>query len=70
MNKELFDYKIKVKSFSREDIAKLLSINPATLYRKLIGESDFTRKEIQIIKNKLDLSNEDIDLIFFTDKVA
>lgn len=70
MNKDLFDYKIKTKSFSREEIAKLLSVNPVTLYRKLIGESDFTRKEIQIIKDALGLSNEDVDLIFFTDKVA
>ena len=70
MNKDLFDYKIKVKSYTRDDIAKLLAINPATLYRKLTGESDFTRREIQMIKDSLQLSNEQKDLIFFTDKVA
>lgn len=70
MNKELFDYKIKVKSLSREDIAQMLSINPVTLYRKLIGESDFTRNEIKILKDTLNWTNEEIDSIFFENKVA
>lgn len=70
MNKELFDYKIKVKNLSREEIAHMLSINPVTLYRKLTGDSDFTRNEIKILKDALNWTNEEVDSIFFTNKVA
>ncbi len=47
------------------DIAKFLSINPATLYRKMNGTSDFTLNEIQMIKSKLSLDMEKVKEIFF-----
>ncbi len=51
---------------SREDLAKKLNINPTTLYRKFIGESDFTLSELKVLKKVLKLSNEDVDRIFFS----
>ena len=39
--------------------------NPATLSRKMNGESDFTRNEIQLFRSKLGLSAREIDYIFF-----
>ena len=48
-----------------ESFATELGINYSTLYRKLNGESDFTRSEIQISKNVLKLDVNTADSIFF-----
>ena len=52
---------------SKEDMAKNLGINLATLYRKINGESDFTLSELKQLKKMLGLSKEDVDRIFFDD---
>lgn len=52
---------------SKEDIAKYLGVNPATIYRKFNGESDFTLSELRKLKKMLNLINEDVDRIFLTD---
>ncbi len=49
---------------SKEDIAKYLGVNPATIYRKFNGESDFTLSELRKLKKMLNLTNEDVDRIF------
>ena len=64
-NKDEFCGRVRAKGFTLEKIAEYLGINPATLTRKLNGISDFTRNEIEMLRNKLSLSNEDIMLIFF-----
>lgn len=48
-----------------KDVANLLDINITTLYRKLNGESDFYRNEIDAISKDLNLSLEEIEEIFF-----
>ena len=50
---------------STRDIARILGINEATLYRKISGESDFTRNEIQLFRQALGLTSCEIDAIFF-----
>lgn len=57
--------KIVECGFSMEKIAQILGINPATLYRKLTMESEFTRNEIAALKTALNLSLQEIDDIFF-----
>lgn len=57
--------KIVEKGFNLEQIAQKLGINPATMYRKMTLESDFTRNEIAILKEVLNLSIEEINAIFF-----
>lgn len=52
---------------TREDIAKILGLNSATIYRKINGESDFTLNELKKLKKILGLTNNDVDRIFFTD---
>lgn len=52
---------------TNEEVAKRLSINQATYYRKKRGFSDFYREEIRIIADLLDLSSEEVNRIFFTD---
>lgn len=57
----------KRKGLTNEDVAKKLGIDPATYYRKKRGETDFYRKEVQMLRKILDLSAKDADDIFFGD---
>lgn len=61
--------KLKAKfvenGFTMEQVAQLLGINPVTLYRKMSGDSEFTRNEIAMLKNALNISLEEISNIFF-----
>lgn len=40
---------VQDQGFTLEEVAKYLRINPSTLYRKMKGESDFYRSEIQTL---------------------
>ena len=42
----LFNQAIKARGENYDDAAKVMGINKVTLYRKLKGDSDFYRKEI------------------------
>ena len=61
--------KLKAKfvenGLTMEQVAQLLGINPVTLYRKMSGDSEFTRNEIAMLKNALNISLEEISNIFF-----
>lgn len=58
------------KGLSMKEVAEYLGINVSTLYRKIGGESDFTREELQILRKKMLLSDEQIMSIFFAEKLA
>ncbi|WP_029502532.1 helix-turn-helix domain-containing protein [Lachnoclostridium phytofermentans] len=60
--------KIKECGKTVQEVASFLGINPATLYRKMNGESDFYREEIQKLKEFLNL--KDPMEIFFAEKVT
>ena len=47
-NEEAFRAAIKAKGENIEMAAKVMGINKVTLYRKMAGESDFYRKEMQL----------------------
>lgn len=64
-NKNKFRAKLVEQGQSVEHLASVLGLNPATLYRKIAGESDFVRHEIQTLKQYLKLSDEDVMEIFF-----
>lgn len=49
-------------------LAGALGINRATLYRKVAGESDFTRKEIQKCRELF--GEEACNAIFFAEEVT
>lgn len=53
----------------QEDLAAELGITPATLSKKMNGESVFTQPEIEIIALRYKLSAEDIQKIFFANTV-
>lgn len=55
---------------TKEEIAKNLGINIATVYRKINGESDFTLSELRELKKIFGLSKDDVDRIFFNDELT
>ena len=65
MNVPLLEMKMKIVNLTTEKVAKEIGIDPATFYRKKIGESDFYRSEIQILSKILKLTSEEVDAIFF-----
>lgn len=50
------------------DLAVILGISKAALYDKLRGKTEFTRKEMQVLIDNLEIN--DPVAIFFTDKVS
>lgn len=69
-DKALFIYHVTRKNMTLGAISAMLKINPATLTRKMSGESDFTRDEVQRLKNFLELSVVDADKIFFAEELT
>lgn len=69
-DKNKFKYIVSIRGYTLEKVADEIGVNPATLYRKVSGRSDFTRAEIQLIRNFLNLTSEEADSIFFAGKVA
>jgi len=69
-DKSKFKYHVDKAGKNLEDVANAVGINPATLTRKMSGESDFTRNEIQLIRNYLKLSVNDAEDIFFKQKLT
>ena len=67
MNSLLLEMKMKERGKSQEYMANVLNMAPSTYYRKRIGESEFTRRELQVIRFELDLTAEEFDAIFFRD---
>lgn len=65
VQQKMFKAKCVEKGMSTPDIARILGINEATLYRKISGESDFTRNEIQLFRQALGLTSCEMDAIFF-----
>lgn len=66
--------KLKIKMLEMDktldELAAYIGCNIVTLYRKLNGESDFSRSEVQLIAIFLSLSSSDVNSIFFDDKLA
>lgn len=63
----LFKSKLALNNKTIKEVAGAVGINEATLYRKINGTSDFTRNEIQLIRQFLNLSSEDVEEIFFAE---
>lgn len=53
------------KEMSATEIAKEIGIDPATLSRKMSGQSDFYRSEIEKLCKVLNLTPEETLQIFF-----
>lgn len=66
-NRDKLRGKMAEKRCTVERMANYLGINPTTLYRKTVGESEFTRSEIQQIAVLLGLTMQEVSDIFFAD---
>ena len=62
----LLKEKIEEKGMGFKELSGFMGINKATLYRKVNGETEFTRGEIYDIILILDLSDCEIKEIFFS----
>ena len=69
-NKSKFKAKIVENNLSLAKVAELLGINEATLHRKMNGVSDFSRSEIQLLRQILNMSSNESEEIFFAVKLA
>lgn len=64
-DKNKFRAKVIENGLTMTQVANQLNINVATLYRKVNGTSDFTRTEIQTLKDLLKLTVREATEIFF-----
>ena len=65
MNGNILKSKIKLNKDKQESLAKYLGITNPTLSLKINGKSDFLGSEIQLIKQRYNLTPDEIDEIFF-----
>lgn len=69
-NKRLFRAKMAEFGYTTKAVAVIIGCNEATLYRKIGGESDFTRNEIQLLKKAFNLSAIETEAIFFAQQLT
>ncbi len=65
MNKNLLKSKMALYGDTGASLAEHLGISQNTFSLKLNGDAVFTQPEIQKIKEKYNLTSEEIDQIFF-----
>ena len=64
INKRLLLSKAMALGINGVDLAKALHIHPSTLSLKLNGKSEFTVREVRVLKDILRLTNKDLIDIF------
>ena len=62
-DKNKFKVQLILSGKTLQDVADILGVNLATLYRKMNGKSDFYRNEIQLLCQGLDIKNP-IEIFF------
>ena len=70
MNGTELKVKLMRLNMSVEDLANRMSINKATLYRKIKGDTQFDLKEVKEVVQILNLSESEMLSIFFNDLLA
>lgn len=68
MNIRLLTIKLLAENISNSTLAEKLGIGRSTLYRKLSGQTEFTRSEIAAMKEVLSLDDDLLVEIFFGKK--
>lgn len=68
-NVTLLRQKIDDSGLKMSFIAEQLNMTPQGLYKKLKGGSDWLFSQVIIIKKLLQLSDEEVNIIFFNDNV-
>lgn len=72
MNKNLFVSKMKLFGDTQEHLAEVIGISLSRLNAKIneTNGAEFTKSEINAIKLRYHLTPEEVDMIFFTQKVS
>jgi hypothetical protein len=65
MDKHLLNYRIGTKGVTTDSFCEQLGLSKSAFYRKRNGRSEFSAREIRDIKNLLQLSDNEVDAIFF-----
>lgn len=66
MNALKFQQVLDKRGLKKEDLAKIINKDRATIYRRFANKGDnFTVEEAQNIKEALDLTDEEANSIFF-----
>lgn len=65
-NPNMLKAKIAEHGLKSYELAAIIGINKATLYKKMHGQSEFNRREMSKIRDALSLSAVDMDAIFFS----
>lgn len=68
MNAALLKYELTRRNISVKDVCDLLKISKSAFYRKCNGKSEFTRKEIELLIEYLEI--KDPTPIFFSQSVS
>ena len=68
MNKNMLVSKMKLYGDRQEDLANYIGVSPQRFSCKLNGKdgAEFTQGEIVKVKEKYNLTGEEVDAIFFT----
>lgn len=65
-NRNLFKAAVVKNGLTLKQVAEKIGVAEPTLYRKMSGESDFSRQEIVELKKILNLTESEAYSIFFT----
>lgn len=58
------------KDMNVDRLCNAIGISRSAWFRKVCGESEFTQGEINTMRHELDLDDEQVINIFFTDEIA
>jgi len=70
MNRNLLKIEMLKHGVSNQELCGKIGISGSAFYRKLNGESDFTRSEIEEIAKILAMDHDTIFSIFFGEEVS
>ena len=61
---------LDARGVSVTKLAELLKVHQATLFRKIKGDTEFTRAEMQAVREALAIDQKELDSIFFAQELA
>lgn len=70
MNIKLLKATIIKNGDTQETLAEAMGIQTSGLSMRINGHTEFRRSEINFIKNRYNLSSDEVDEIFFTELVS
>lgn len=69
-DRKKFHGRVIAEGYTLVTISEKLGISPVTMTRKMSRGGDFTRSELQQLRAVLNLTDEDMNDIFFAEELA